>query len=348
MEQASDMLKTAYCKRVSQLIAVMLFTSAMLNVAGDGQEASTVSQMEVEVVANISHDSGAFTQGLLWHQGMFYESTGLLGESTIREVFPNGTVNRSTNLDAKYFGEGLALVGDTLVQLTWQNNTALIWNLSDFTLIGNFSYQGEGWGLCNNGTALVMSDGSDVINFRDPVDFSIIRTINVTLDGTAIVNLNELECNSSSIWANIWFSDDIIRIDSDSGEVDMVVNASELKKGAWGELNGISIDGNGSMWLTGKNWPLMYEVELVEASIQENNTDGTMDVEQGTGTDKPQSCTLDDECETDAPLSIYLFYSALTGVALSCAVIGIFKVWRALPADKKRAPNLEDVFDDDE
>ncbi len=342
------MLKTADCKRVSQLIVVLLLTSVLMNVAADAHETSTVSQMEVEVVANISHDNGAFTQGLLWHQGMFYESTGLLGESTLREVFPNGTVNRSTDLDANYFGEGLALVGDTLVQLTWKNNIALIWNLSDFSLLGNFTYQGEGWGLCNNGTALVMSNGSDEIAFRNTVDFSIIRTINVTLDGEGVVDLNELECNASSIWANVWHSDDIIRINPDSGEVDMVVDASELSNDGWGVLNGISINEDGSMWVTGKNWPLMYEVELVESSNQENNTDGTTNVEQGTGTDKPQSCTSDEECESDAPLSIYLFYSAVTGVALACAVIGIFKVWRALPADEKRAPHLEDVFDDDE
>lgn len=348
------MLKTADCKRVSQLIAVLLLTSVLMNVTGEAQETSPPSHMEVEIVTNISHDNSAFTQGLLWHQGMFYESTGLSGESTLREVFPNGTVNRSIDLDANYFGEGLAIVEDTLVQLTWKNNTALIWNLSDFTLIGNFSYLGEGWGLCNNGTALVMSNGSNELAFRDPVDFSIIRTVNVTIDldgngvGSPVENLNELECNATGIWSNIWQDDRIVRIDSESGKVDMVFNASELSMGGWGVLNGIAITENGDMWLTGKNWPLMFQVELQEPHIQENNTDEEVDDGQQSGTSKTNSCTSDDDCEEDAPMSIYLFYSALTGVALSCAVIGIFKVWRALPVDEKRAPHLEEVLDDDE
>ena len=347
------MLNAGGCKRVSQLTAILLLTSVLMNVAGEDQEISIPSHMEVEIVANISHDNGAFTQGLLWHQGMFYESTGLKGESTLREVFPNGTVNRSIDLDVNYFGEGLALVGETLVQLTWKNNIALVWNLSDFTLLGNLSYQGEGWGLCNNGTALVMSNGSDELTFRDPANFSIIRTINVTLDegnigvGVPVENLNELESNASSIWSNVWQENRIVRIDSESGKVDMFFDASELSMDGWGMLNGIAITEDGSMWLTGKNWPLMFQIELQERRHQENGTDETIGNEQQSSADGTNTCTFDDDCEEDTPLSVYLFYSTLTGLALSCAVIAIFKVRRALPVGEKRAPHLE-VLDGNE
>ena len=232
--------------------------------------------MNVVIIENYSHDSSAFTQGLIWHEGSLYESTGLYGNSSIREVnLSTGEVVRSVQLNASLFGEGLALVGENLVQLTWKNNTAIIWDLNNFTIVGNFTYDGEGWGLCNDGMNLIMSNGTDVLTVRDSLNFTIIREINVTLNGTPQISLNELECNQQYIWANIWGQESIVRINSTTGVIDQIIDASILLEdesiNGTGVLNGIAIDGDGKFLLTGKNWPLLYRVEIVEVFDEELN-----------------------------------------------------------------------------
>ena len=331
---------------------VLLFSTTMITSAQDASKEENSIRMTINIVENSTHQNDAFTQGILWHQGMIYESTGLYGESTLREVFPNGTVNRSVDLPANMFGEGLALVGEQLIQLTWKENIALIWNISDFTQSGNFSYEGEGWGLCNDGSNLIMSNGSSQLQIRNKNDFSVIRTIDVTLDGEAIDNLNELECNSTHVWANVWKTDDLVRINSSSGIVDRVVNASSLGGDEMGgDMNGIAIDSEGKMWLTGKNWPKIFQVEL-EIISEETDSNGNIDENANGDNDAgqvsgSQSCT-GDECNYDAPFSIYMLQGGVVLVALSCAAIGIFKFWRALPTDEKEPLSQGNVFEDDE
>ncbi len=343
------MLKAIHRKSVILICAFLLLSTAQITSAESDSQGDIAIQMVVKVVENVTHQNDAFTQGLLWQHGMMYESTGIYGESTLREVFPNGTVNRYVELAESQFGEGLSIVGEQLIQLTWKENTALIWNLSDFTLVGNFSYDGEGWGLCNNGTSLVMSDGTSQIDFRNPADFSITRSINVTLGGEELGQLNELECDSAHIWANVFQTDELVRINSSTGVVDQVINASSLGgEDNGGYLNGIAFDSEGNMWLTGKNWPKIFKVELELAVEPTDNGQETTEPNQPASHETgSQSCTGDD-CEEDAPFGVYMMYGVVLFTALSCAAIGIFKFWRALPSNEKKPLSQGNVFDDDE
>ena len=339
-------------RRIGALFASILFISSLqyIYIEEASGESSSNSEsepqfMQVNITNEVEHDEQAFTQGLLWYDGMFYESTGLRGESTLRELHPNGTVNRSRDLNGILFGEGLARIGDKLIQLTYENGTALVWNISTFQLESQFEYEGEGWGLCNDGTDLVMSNGSSNLSFRNYTDFSIVRHLNVSLDGQPVSMLNELECTGEYIWANIWQDNNIIRINSSTGIVDLIVNASSLSAiqnvGINDVLNGIAIDDEGKMWLTGKNWDSLYEVELIE--VEEND-----DIVVQKPTPIIQSCSDCEEQKEDVSLQLYMIYSLLPIAALSTAAIGMFKVWRRPQDDEAKALAQMDVFEDDE
>jgi glutaminyl-peptide cyclotransferase len=219
------------------------------------------------------HDPDAFTQGLvLAPDGRLFESTGLVGRTTVRQLDPlTGEVLQSAAPEDPVFGEGLAMAGDRLIQLTWQEEQALVWDADTLQPIGSFDYEGEGWGLCYDGTRLVMSDGTSTLTFRDPDTFEPIGEKPVTLDGRPIDRLNELECVDGSVWANVWETDSIVRINPSTGEVTGVLDASSLitphpalfDRGA--VLNGMAYDPDTGNWLlTGKLWPAMFEVSLVE------------------------------------------------------------------------------------
>ncbi len=222
----------------------------------------------VKVVERHPHDAGAFTQGLLWHDGALYESTGQYGQSTLRVVdLKTGTVLDQQELDRTHFGEGLARVGDRLVQLTWKSGTALFWRLSDLETIKSVSYSGEGWGLCYNGTDLVMSNGSSTLTFRDPESFDARRQIKVVQGDRRVLFLNELECVGEDVYANVWHSEEILRIDSTTGQVTAVVDASGLltakERQGTDVLNGIAyVPKSKRFLLTGKRWPHVFEVEF--------------------------------------------------------------------------------------
>jgi glutaminyl-peptide cyclotransferase len=220
------------------------------------------------VVARYPHDTRAFTQGLELHDGVFYESTGLTGQSSVRRVDPvTGAVLAIRHLGPSYFGEGLTRVDDRLIQLTWQNQTAFVWDLDDFDPRGTFSYTGQGWGLCHDGERLVMSNGSSSLYFRDPDTFALEGQVAVTKDGVAVTNLNELECVGSLVYANRWQTDEILRIDPATGKVLTSIDASGLltpeEAGPADVLNGIAFDpATERFFLTGKLWPWVFEVEL--------------------------------------------------------------------------------------
>ncbi len=225
-----------------------------------------VERLRVRVIERYPHQRDAFTQGLVWHDGVLYESTGLEGHSSLRLVeLESGEVLRRRDEEPDLFGEGLALAGDLLYQVTWHNGRALVFRRDDFVPVQEFSYQGEGWGLCHDGTSLVMSDGSDQLVFRDPATFAARRALRVTLEDNPVTRLNELECAAGAVWANVWQTDAIVRIDPRDGRVTAVVDASGLltadERGAADVLNGIAwMPESGHFLVTGKYWPWLFEV----------------------------------------------------------------------------------------
>jgi glutaminyl-peptide cyclotransferase len=234
--------------------------------AGGGKR---VEEMVAKVVRVYPHDARAFTQGLVYFDGGLFESTGLNGRSSIRRVDPDsGAVQAEVPLDQRFFGEGLARVGDELIQLTWKNGRAFVWKLSSLERVREHGYGGEGWGLCFDGKRLVMSDGSDRLIFRDARDFAEEGSLRVTRAGQPLRQLNELECAEGSVYANIWGSDYIARIDPGSGEVTGWIDASGLltasERAGTDVLNGIAyVPERGTFLLTGKLWPNLFEVRFV-------------------------------------------------------------------------------------
>ena len=233
--------------------------------------ASAPAELEVEVVERLPHDSSAFTQGLLLEDGSLFESTGLYGRSSLRQVDPEtGEVIRMRPLDPSLFGEGLALVGDRLIQLTWRAGRALVFDRASFEPLGSFDYEGEGWGLCFDGQSLWMSDGSASLFIRDPDTFELEDAVEVTLDGEPVRRLNELECVGEHVYANIWQTEEIVRIDKKSGRVDAVIDASGLLTPQLravlppdAVLNGIAYDPrDGTFLITGKLWPALFVVRF--------------------------------------------------------------------------------------
>lgn len=221
------------------------------------------------VVGSYPHDPQAFTQGLVWHDGGFYESTGGYGRSTLRRVeFPSGRVLRRIDLPRELFGEGLAMVRDRLVQLTWREGRGLIYDRQSFRLVREFRYATEGWGLTWDGTHLVMSDGSDVLTFLDPERLAPIRRLPVTWDGHPVRNLNELEAVEGEIWANVWYRDVVVRIDPRSGQVSSYLDLGGLlapgeRPGRDAVLNGIAYDPAGRrVFVVGKLWPRLFEIRV--------------------------------------------------------------------------------------
>jgi glutaminyl-peptide cyclotransferase len=232
---------------------------------------AAVARLRVEVIERRPHDVTSFTQGLAMSDGRLYEGSGLYGQSTLREVDPRtGAVLRSIELDGRYFGEGIAVVDDRVIQLTWQEGTALVYRLSDFRQLEMFTYDTEGWGLCDDGRRLVMSDGTSRLYFRDRSTFELLETVSVTSAGAPVDQLNELECVDGHVYANVFGTESIMRIQPSSGTVDAIIDASGLlapEEGSGEEgavLNGIAYDSrSGTFLLTGKFWPALFEVRFV-------------------------------------------------------------------------------------
>jgi glutaminyl-peptide cyclotransferase len=220
------------------------------------------------VEAVYPHDAAAFTQGLELFEGKLFESTGLTGRSTVRRVaVTTGMVEKSIDLDASLFGEGMTRVDRTLIQLTYTTGIAIVYDLDTFAELKRFTYAGQGWGLCFDGTDLVMSNGTDKLVFRDPATFVTRREVTVRRNGTAIDNLNELECVGSVVYSNVWRTDEILRIDKATGDVLTTIDASALltadEKQNAEVLNGIAYDASKRrFYITGKYWPKLFEVSF--------------------------------------------------------------------------------------
>ena len=241
-----------------------------------------------EIVNTFRHDGDAFTQGLIFKDGFLFESTGQEGDSSLRKVdLQTGKVLQKHDLKDDVFAEGMTALGDKIYQISWQNKTCFVYNQSDFKPVQELRYNGEGWGLTNDGTNLIMSDGSHLLKFVDPQTFTIKRTLPVfQATGKPLYLLNELEYVKGEIWANIWHSEDketgtmqgrlpnigkpnyIARINPESGNVVGWIDLANISPEDSGDdsentLNGIAYDAVGDrIFVTGKNWKRLFEIKL--------------------------------------------------------------------------------------
>jgi glutamine cyclotransferase len=230
---------------------------------------ASVPSYGYRVVNVYPHDRGAFTEGLVYLQGALFESTGLNGSSTLRQVDLNsGRVAHQISLASQYFGEGIAILQGKIYQLTWQAHVGFIYDLTTFAKLGEFAYTGEGWGLTTDGKVLIMSDGTDHIRFIDPTDFHVVRSIPVELGGKPLTNLNELEWVKGEIYANVWQTPILVRISPADGKLLGTVDLTGLLSLADYDrhtdvLNGIAYDPDGDrLFVTGKCWPKLFEIQL--------------------------------------------------------------------------------------
>jgi glutamine cyclotransferase len=218
------------------------------------------------VVNTYPHNTSAFTEGLVFDKGVLYESTGLNGASSIRRVnLITGAILQQVNLAEQYFGEGIAIVKDSVIQLSWQSGLGFIYDKNTLTLKGNFTFVGEGWGLTYDGNKLIMSNGSSTLTILDPSTFKQTVAVNVVDNGKALTNLNELEYVNGDIYANIWMQQKIAIINPQTGQVKGYIDLSSIyqPQGLDDVLNGIAYDQTtGRLFVTGKNWPNLYEITI--------------------------------------------------------------------------------------
>jgi glutaminyl-peptide cyclotransferase len=227
----------------------------------------------VDVAAEYPHDQKAFTEGLFYLDNHVYESTGEVGESSIRQVdLKTGQVVKSVELPAPYFGEGIVAWKDQLYQLTWKDRKGFIYNLKDFAPTGTFEYSGEGWSATHNASAIIMSDGTSTLRFLNPETLQVVSTLAVTANGCPISNLNELEWIDGQIYANIWQTNLIARINPTTGAVSSFLDVSALgprNPDPDTVPNGIAYDaGRKRLFVTGKRWPRLYEIRASRRQIK--------------------------------------------------------------------------------
>jgi len=259
--------------RTSRTLLLLIAGTMILMACRDplANESAVPQNLVPEILAIYPHDPKAFTQGLLYHQGYLYESTGLYGLSELRKIeLATGKVLRRTRLEAHFFGEGLALAGNRLIQLTWGENTAFVYDRETFTPIKSYTYKGEGWGLCFDGLHLYRSDGSSTLYLHSLHTFEVVGTLSVSLQGRSVADLNELACVGPHIYANVFQTDYIVRIDKQNGRVTARIKAETLLSpqeraalpvGA--TLNGIAHDSAEDVFfLTGKLWPKLFKVRF--------------------------------------------------------------------------------------
>ncbi len=246
--------------------ALLMTMIAACGSAPPAENAAVAPVKPPTVIAETPHDPAAYTEGLAFDGPALYESTGQLGHSQLRELDPaTGAVLRMASLPADLFGEGIAIVGDRIWQLTWKNGVAIEWDKASFTPIRQVPMEGEGWGLCYDGNRLIRSDGTDRLRFHDATSFDEIGSVSVTYNGRPLPKLNELECVDNEVFANVSPTDQIARIDPETGKVTAMVYAARLLDAPRSKdevLNGIAYAGNGEFLVTGKYWPTMFRVRF--------------------------------------------------------------------------------------
>ena len=216
------------------------------------------------------HDPSAFTQGLIYLNGGLIESTGLNGQSSLRKVeLTTGKVQQETHLAEEYFGEGMTVIRNRVYQITWRNQKGFVYDLATFALLKEFTYTGEGWGLTTDGHSLILSDGTATLRFLDSETLQVTRTVEVTNDGQPMPRLNELEYIQGEIYANVWQTNTVVRIDPATGNITSVIDFTGLlplqeRQANTDVLNGIAYDADHDrLFVTGKNWPKIFEVKLI-------------------------------------------------------------------------------------
>ncbi len=248
------------------------FALALMLVSSVAQSAASIPVYGYKIVHVYPHDTSAYTEGLFYKDGYLYESTGEVGQSTLRKVeLKTGKAVLRHDLPSRYFGEGIVDWKDRLVQLTWKSQTGFVYDLASFKLQRTFGYPGEGWALTRDDRQLYMSDGTAVLRVLDPGTLATTRRITVTADGVPVTNLNELEWINGQIYANIWLTSRIARIDPASGHVvgwidlEGLLDISQLPGAGNDVLNGIAYDAaHDRLFVTGKHWPKLFEIRLVE------------------------------------------------------------------------------------
>ena len=260
---------------VSLTLLVILPASQSPAAAQGGDPNLPPTFMVPEVISERPHDPSAYTQGLLYYDGYLYESAGEYGESTLRKVDPEtGEVVRQISVPAEYFAEGLERIGDHLIQLTWKEDSAFVYDINTFELLDTITYQGEGWGLCADDRFLFMSDGSSFITLRDRDTFDFLFDGMVSIQNQPVTRINELECVGDYIYANIYLTNYILKINKYNGVVEAIIDASGLltdeeqaQLASDEVLNGIVyLPDSDTFLITGKHWPKMFEVRFVEST----------------------------------------------------------------------------------
>jgi len=263
-------------------LTIMLLLVTMLTISPKWSMAmeSSVPIYTYRILHIYPHDRTAFTQGLIYHKGVFYESTGLWGRSSLRKVkIETGQILQNTPLPDKYFGEGITRWQQEIIQLTWRDGTGWVYDLATLQLLKTFDYEIEGWGITQDGEKLIVSDGSSYLYFWSPKTFQKVGAIQVQYQGQPVSRLNELEYIKGEIFANIWLTDYIAQISPQTGAVLGWINLTGLNPlppalvGTSAVLNGIAYDkGNNRLFVTGKLWPSVFEIKLIPCLPEENKS----------------------------------------------------------------------------
>jgi glutamine cyclotransferase len=253
------------------IIAVLIVSTSVIIFLNGNKKANnpTTPHLTYTVVNTYPHDTNAFTEGLVYSDGFLYESTGLNGASSLRRIdLTTGNVLQKVTLPNQYFGEGITVVNDTIIQLTWESKIGFIYNKTTFAILGNFTYPTEGWGLTFDGNRLIMSDGSSNVYFLDPTSFERTGKIQVHDGNTTVDNINELEYINGDVFANIWQTRTIVIINPETGQVKDWIDLTGLASGNSSNneavLNGIAYDQNNDrLFVTGKDWSNLYQIRLM-------------------------------------------------------------------------------------
>ncbi len=255
--------------KIGYLVITIVVSWTMLLAGANDNQSQSSQVYGYEVINVYPHDRSAFTEGLVYAGGVLYEGTGHYGRSTLRKVeLETGLVQKQISLPNEFFGEGIAVWEDRLVQLTWKSKVGLIYDKESLNKTGNFTYQTGGWGITSDGKKLIMSDGSDLLYFLDPETFRVLGQIGVRDGGTAIRGINELEYIQGEIYANIWPTNRIAIVSPETGDVrawiDLTGLLPESDRAGVDVLNGIAYDAKGDrLFVTGKYWPSLFEIDLV-------------------------------------------------------------------------------------
>jgi glutamine cyclotransferase len=267
--RGSNGRQTASFPLFAVIVLAWLGTVGCSPAQSDEPNRPTVRRYQYRVVASYPHDRQAFTQGLVYEDGVLYEGTGLYGRSVLaRRDLKTGKTLKIIHLPRRHFGEGITIFGDRIIQLTWQNETGFVYRKDTFTLLKEFTYPTEGWGLTHDGKRLIYSDGTATLHFLDPNTFAETGRIVVRDEGRPVEGLNELEYIEGLVFANVWPTDEILAIDPMTGRVAGRLDLSALyprPRNSEDVLNGIAwIPETKHLLVTGKLWPKIYEIELLE------------------------------------------------------------------------------------